>query len=501
MPKVLWSEETLNGQAKICTLDKRTGYYLRIYRKEERKYSFPSLQTNNIEEARKNALDVYYENVKSPVKSRSKKYLLETAIQEYLDKQAKRVETNELSAGSLDTYRQRLYQRILPYAAYKKVRNIGDLKNDTWDGYKEFYQSKQTSGRWEKSARGLSAETINSDIATLNSFLWWCVHKGYVSHTEIPQKIEKVTQRKKHAEETIPAFYPDDWKVIVNVLENWDVNGIDMDNHRGIEDSIKQWRQELFRWWVSFQYATGCRPHETDKLRFSDITKFKDANGVEKLLIKIPPNTKTGKRDAIAPSYLLKGIWGHKKEGLQLLVRKNSEHNQRVKERWKKGVKRKADVLKDESINAEPANDDLLFFNVFSQKGKRINYSTTWYEEQWEEVLKLAMKNQSFPQDAIHKFTMYSIRATHITHQLLRSDGSDNFIELLAMNVGNTAPIIRSSYRRPMMQLNAKYLANATGALQALDDSNAMENINRVEEIAEQATDKLLAMFPPIKKQ
>ena len=52
-----------------------------------------------------------------------------------------------------------------------------------------------------------------------------------------------------------------------------------------------------------------------------------------------------------------------------------------------------------------------------------------------------------------------------------------------------------------VMILIAMYLANATGALQALDDSNAMENINRVEEIAEQATAKILAMFPPIKKQ
>ena len=497
MPKVLWSEETLNGQAKICTLDKRTGYYLRIYRKEERKYSFPSLQTNNIEEARKNALDVYFENTKNPVKTRSKKYLLETAIQEYLNKLARRVETNQLSAGSLDTYRQRFYQRILPYASHKKVRNIGDLRSDIWDDYSEFYLSKTSAGRWEKSVKGLSAETINNDIATLRKFLWWCVHRGYVTHTEIPQTIEKVTVRKQHAEETIPAFYPDDWKTIVDVLENWDVYGIDMDNHRGIEDSIKQWRQELFRWWVCFQYETGCRPHETDKLRFSDLTKFKDPNGVEKLCIKIPPLTKTGARDSIGPTYLLDGILGHKKEGLKLLARKNSEHNQRVKARWDKGVKRKADVLKDESIDAEPGADDLLFFNVFSQTGKRRNYSTTWYEEQWEEVLKVAMKNPSFPQDAIHKFTMYSLRATHITHQLLRNDGTDTdkFNEILAMHVGNTAPIIRSSYRRPMMKLNAQYLANETGALQKLDDSNAMESINKIEEVTQAAIAAINAAF------
>jgi integrase len=351
------------------------------------------------------------------------------------------------------------------------------LNNKTWDGYKEFYQSKKTSGRWGKSSNGLSAETINSDISTLQSFLSWCVYKGYVSHTEIPQKIKKVKQRKQHTEETIPAFYPDDWKIIVDVLENWDLNGIDWNNHRGIEDSMKEWRQELFRWWVCFQYETGCRPHETDKLRFRDVEVFKDELGNEKLLISIPLDTKTGGREVVAPYYLLEGLLRHKRVGIVMLEKKNQEHNRRVKERWEKGVKRKSDVLKDEFLYDHqkfPEPDDLLFWNVFSQKGKRTTYSTTWYEEQWEAVLRQAMKNPKFPQDAIHKFPMYSLRATHITHELLR----DVDIEKLAMNVGNSPPVIRSRYRRPMQRLNAKYLANATGALQEFDDDDVMESLH-----------------------
>ena len=103
------------------------------------------------------------------------------------------------------------------------------------------------------------------------------------------------------------------------------------------------------------------------------------------------------------------------------------------------------------------------------------------------------MKNQSFPQDAIHKFTMYSIRATHITHELLR--GSD--IEILAINVGNSPPVIRSNYRRPMQRLSAKYLANASVALQEFDEGNVLESINNLEEIVGEATAKLLADSHP----
>ena len=490
MPKVVWSEETLNGQAKICLLDNRTGYYLRIYRKEKRAYSYPSLSTADIEEARKNALNIYVETTKVAPKTRSKKYLLETAVEEYLLERQEDVRNNELSAGSLDTYRQRLSQRILPYALEKGVRNIGDLTNKTWDDYKRFYQSRTTAGRWGQESQGLSAETINSDISTLESFLWWCVHKGYVQPTEIPQKIKRVKQRKKHTEESNPAFFPQDWKTVVNVLENWDVHGIDFNKHRGIEDSIKEWRQELFRWWVCFQYETGCRPHETDLLRFRDIEEIKDENGNKKLLITISEKTKTGRRECVAPYYLLDGIKRHKRAGLGLLAKKNEEHNQRVKARWEKGVKRKADRLKEEVLDYEPLSSDLLFFNVFTQKGTRTNYSTTWYEEQWEALLVEAMKTPSFPQDCIHTYTMYSLRSTHITHELLR--GVD--IEILSDNVGNSPSVIRSNYKRPIQRLNAKYLANSEEALRQLDDGEVMSSLHK--QIVDQATAKLLEQFP-----
>lgn len=490
MPKVVWSEETLNGQAKICLLDNRAGYYLRIYRKEKRSYSFPSLSTSDIQEARKNALNVYVETTKVAPKTRSKKYLLETAIQEYLVERQEDVRNNELSSGSLDTYRQRLFQRILPYALEKGVRNIGELNNKTWDDYKKFYQSRKTAGRWGQESQGLSAETINSDISTLESFLWWCVHKGYVQPAEIPQKIKRVKQRKKHTEESNPAFFPQDWKSIVDVLENWDVQGIDFNNPRGMEDAMKEWRQELFRWWVCFQYETGCRPHETNLLRFRDIEVIKDENRNQKLLISISEKTKTGRRECVAPYYLLEGIKRHKRAGLGLLARKNKEHNQRVKARWDKGIKRKADRLKEENLDCEPMPSDLLFFNVFAQKGTRTNYSTTWYEEQWEALLVEAMKNPSFPQDCIHTYTMYSLRSTHITHELLR--GVD--IEILSDNVGNSPTVIRSNYKRPIQRLNAKYLANSEEALRQLDDGEVMSSLHK--QIVDQAVAKLREQFP-----
>ena len=229
-------------------------------------------------------------------------------------------------------------------------------------------------------------------------------------------------------------------------------------------------------------------------MTFRDIEVIKDDNGNKKLLISISEKTKTGRRETVAPYYLLEGIRGHKCAGLGLLAVKNMLHNQRVKARWDKGVKRKDDRLKKVVKDEEPLLSDLLFFNVFSQKGTRTNYSTTWYEEQWEALLVEAMKNPEFPQDCIHTYTMYSLRSTHITHELLR--GVD--IEILSDNVGNSPSVIRSNYKRPIQRLNAKYLANSTEALRQQDDGEVMSSIHTdMDDLVDQATKKLLAALPP----
>ena len=68
---------------------------------------------------------------------------------------------------------------------------------------------------------------------------------------------------------------------------------------------------------------------------------------------------------------------------------------------------------------------------------------------------------------------MYSLRATHITHELLR--GVD--IEVLSYDVGNSPAVIRSNYNRPIQRLNAKYLASFKDALRQMDDSDLMYNL------------------------
>ena len=68
MPKLVFNEPTLNGQAFICKYEDRKYFNLRVKR-EGHRYTHISLNTDDIEIARKNALDCYVKVVSTPPRS------------------------------------------------------------------------------------------------------------------------------------------------------------------------------------------------------------------------------------------------------------------------------------------------------------------------------------------------------------------------------------------------------------------------------------------------
>lgn len=483
MPAIVWREETLNGAAEICLLKDRSSYFLRIYR-EQRKYSFASLKTGDLELARKKALEVYVETTSSAPKSRSRSYLLETAMEEWLKEREDDVANGELSEGSLNTYRQRIFQRILPYAKKQGVKSIGDLTKNTFLDYKRHYQQITSKGRWNEKSDGLSAQTINADISTLQSILKWMVSRDLLDPRLNPE-FKKVRDRKDHREDSNPAFYPKDWKTLAGCFQDFIENGVQYvetkPEHpalragmrlgpyvKTLEDYKRRWRQQHFVLYVLWQYETGCRPHETNLIRFRDIEVRGESGdgsiegaemGTGKILVRINPKTKTGKRVVVARSLTYRLLVAWKGSAIAVVQQVNKAHNRSIEEGLKRGK------LRD--IPAPLSDDDLLFFNPFQQSGKRSNYTDIWYNKMWCELLEFcAERNKDFPQDAVKRYTKYSLRSSHITHELLR--GTD--IGRIADNVGNSQSEIERTYKRPMNELNIDYLAQEKATLFLLQD-------------------------------
>ena len=478
MPAIIWREETLNGAAEICLVKDRNSYFLRTYR-GGRKYSFSSLKTSDLELARKKALEVYIEVQGSGPKSRSKSYLLETAMEEWLKEKEQEVSSKELRPGSLDTYRQRIFQRILPYAKLQGVRNIGDLTKTTFLDYKKHYQGVSEKGRWGEKSDGLSASTINSDISTLQTILKWMVHKDLLDANLNPE-FKKVRDKKDYRESSNPALYPKDWQHIVNWMPSF--IGMDCDYMVPLEDFKEHnrnpqkfsktspylrfsgqpdkfreyWRRQHFIHYVLWQYETGCRPDETNTIRFRDIEVRENEFGSGKIVIRIIPDNKTGKRNTIARSATYHAIRFHKIEGLKFRTKEIEEHNLAVEEGRKKG--------KIQPLPGPLVDDDFLFFNPFQQSGKRTNYSDIWYNDRLKELLELTTTDPDFPQDAVKTYTKYSLRSSHITHELLR--GTD--IDKIAENVGTSRTEIERTYKRRMNELNIDYLARERAVLMGM---------------------------------
>ena len=131
MPKIQFKEETLNGRAHIIAYADREYLTLRINR-GSKKYTNISLGTTDLKVAHNKALDVYAEVVNAPPRSRSRKFLFATVCEQFLKWKQEQCDIGEVKQSSVNTYTQRIHQRIIPYANQVGVKNIGDLEAHAW---------------------------------------------------------------------------------------------------------------------------------------------------------------------------------------------------------------------------------------------------------------------------------------------------------------------------------------------------------------------------------
>ena len=179
MPKIIFKELTLNDQAYIIKYNHRDTFYLRVKR-DGKRYTNVSLKTEDLNVAKQNALEAYFQIASEPPKSRTRRFGFDAACDEFLKEKEKQAFRKQISERSHNTYSQRIRQRIIPYAKFAGIKSLGDIEKKTFVGYRDYYLDIQTKGKWKSSTSGLAPSTINSDISTLKEFLSWCVKKEYL---------------------------------------------------------------------------------------------------------------------------------------------------------------------------------------------------------------------------------------------------------------------------------------------------------------------------------
>lgn len=394
MPKIIERESVLDGNAEVVRFDHRPSCFLRVYKPETRSYRTMVLNTNVIGEAKKLALSSYLELENKTHKRARRKTDLIRKIDEFLTLQKVRCIHGEISQRTLDAKRQRFEQRIIPYLKSVKITHVEMITSKSFSDFAGFYRSVSTKGKWNTETNGLSSVTINSDISTLKEFLKWLVEESLLIDINCPD-VKKLKERKNFKEDSNPAFYPEEWDQFKKIIYS---------SEKKEGDPQEIWSSSWMIHWILFQYHSGCRPGETRLIRRCDCEIERMDDGKVKGIVKIPVNTKTGRRFMIMNGYTLQRVLSHLEKGAKL-------------------------------AGIEITPDDFLMLNPFSSD--RTPYRDESIRKKFNQILQKANFEK--------RYTLYSLRSTHISHALLQP-GAGSDIYKIAKNCGTSYQMIEQTY-------------------------------------------------------
>ncbi len=463
MPRQEYKESTINDQAYILKFSNSPNYYLRL---KGRGGKDTSLETDDLERARLKALEVYANIKQYPAQKRQRNYLFKTACEKWLESKQERVDIGRIKQRSYDTYRARLYERIIPFANETGIKKVDDMNRKSWrDKYFVFYRKVKTKGKWNTPTEGLAVGTINDDISTINELLNWMIDKEILDPRNVVFPKQE-TDNKNYREDASPAFLPDAWKEFKKALFAWEKKPR-TGTHRkyswdNFVDEERAWRNTWFVHWILFQYHLGSRPHETEKIRLRDIHFKTLDNGQKKGIVQILPETKRGKRISVVNGHALQKVKDHLKKGIKIRNKQAVSFNQMIEEKYSEMSTEKL-CRQFKRINPEtrrwelyPAlNDDhLLMSNPFGDPDGPSMYTPETMYNWYKEVKKICNFKENY--------TFYSLRSTHITHNILngiRDGNTRGSIEKLCTdNCGTSVGEINSTYYRINKLLNIDLL-------------------------------------------
>ena len=458
MPKVAFKESTLNGSAAIIKYAHRDCYYLRVNR-GGKKYSNVSLNTAELDIARKNSIESYMLIMSQPAKKRVNKQSFNKACEDFLEYKQQQVKRKQISIRSASTYEQRIYQRIIPFAKEVNVKTVGEINDRSFVNYANHYLDVETKGKWKSKAEGLTPSTINSDISTLKEFLKWLVNEERLGAMNL-DLIKRAKDRTNYREDCNPAFVHHDWEKMKDVLYTWDkFLPIRTNRKRPIDDEADTWKRRWFINYIRFQFNSGTRPHESAKIRLGDCrTTDKIVDGKERKygIVYIRPDTKRGKREMVMNGHTLLKVQQHLKKGIKIRNKQIELDNEKIREKYKnwtieKLIKRYRELdpeTRQIPVYEQASKDDLLLMNPFCTGGRfRCMYHTEMIRKWWNQILEKAQLDS--------RYTIYSLRSTHITFKLYQGTP----IKFIADNCGTSQQEIERTYQRIRNTQNMDELA------------------------------------------
>ena len=421
MPSLEFQVPTMNGRASICKYKGRKYLNLRVLR-DGRKYTHISLNTEDLDQAHNNAVDAYVKVMSEPPRSSKETTTIKRIFEKFMEQKQLDTDRGQSKALTQKLYGQRIDQRFMPYLDYKNLRNIKDVRKNSFEEYAGFQLDKRHKGKWKNITKVLAPSTINADISTLNVIFNWMVEKGHLSADNKPI-IKRIKDRKNYREEANPAFLPNDWRAFKDVLYKFD---------QGHKDEYETWRRRWFINYVRFMFGGGFRPHEARKIRFGDIEIDKKDDKTF-AYIRIDSDTKTGKRDVVMNGNTVLNLKYHLNKGIKIRNKQILEKNEKLLSGKKVHDFHNRSYKEPLPEVAAASKDDLLLMNPFLNGKRRIYHES--YIRDW---MNMVLSECDFK----NRYTIYSLRSTHISYQLIQ----DVPVYKVAKNVGTSTEMIQKTY-------------------------------------------------------
>ena len=440
MPKLVFNEPTLNGAAFICKYEDRKYFNLRVKR-EGHRYTHISLNTEDIEEARKNAIDAYVKVVAKPPRSSKETITIKRMFEKFMEQ--KQLDTDRGQSKSLTQklYGQRIDNRFIPFLEHKNLSNVKDIRKNSFDDYAGFQLDKRHKGKWKNLTKGLAPSTINADISTLNVIFNWMVENEHLQADNKPV-IKRIKDKKNYRDEANPAFLPEDWEKFKDALYQFD------QNH---DNEYETWRKRWFINYVRFMYQGGFRPHEARKIRFGDVEMSKRSDGKPVAIIQIDSDTKTGRREMVMNGNTFLKVKYHLNKGIKIRNKQIEEKNKKLRKNPDEKILdfHNRRYKKPLELVEKPSKDDFVLFNPFLIGERRV-YHDSHLRDWMNEITDSCDFNR--------RYTQYSLRSTHISYQLLQGVP----VNKVAKNVGTSMEMIQQTYDG----LSARYSVDELGFFQ-----------------------------------
>lgn len=414
MPRIHSKTVVLGGKGQVLCYDRDPSTWFYRESNGQGGYRSTKLTATTESDAITQAIDAYTDfrsqeqkHGQVQPKKRAKSKLISTAIDEWLDHEHQKHQSNLIGDSNLHN-KQRAAVQLKNYLSHKEVITTLDLTEHTLKDYPIFAGNKKPT-------------TIKAEVGYFNTFLTYLKQQRLIApDVAVLSLVPKIKVTKEDLQAN-PAINLHDWRLL------------HMESKRRMDKYKNDNRLHTsYYWWFTFRSFifiaknSGLRPKEMRSLTWKDITVI-DAG---------QRSTKDTRHHYIAEINVRKTKTGEPRQ----VPCKSGERFLDLKKFQQDYLKGSQAHLNTHKGNYQIKSEDFVFANYTRCNGKVVTLHQ--YERAWREIREAVKPKLKGHWASDDQYTIYSLRSSFIEDSLME----DIPVHLVAQMTGHDIKILMKHY-------------------------------------------------------